>query len=297
VTIAVEEPANTGPVAVDDAFTTVEGEPLALAAPGVLGNDEDVDGDSLSASGLSQPVNGSVSLEADGSFTYTPDAGFTGKDQFTYEASDGIETSAPATVTITVKSGGGSGGGPATSAVAGASLPFTYGKAGTVVVSVAPAAATGKVELANGAQVLASATLSSGQASLTIPAKSVLPGTHQLVLRYLGDAAHKPSSSQVQVSVEKVVPTMKVKAPDRVRRGATATVKVTLRAPDGVPVTGQVRVAIKGGKTITRSLTDGKAVVRLPKATNGKIKLTITYLGSELAEQVVDKATIKVVRR
>jgi VCBS repeat-containing protein len=295
VTIAVEERANTAPVAVDDAFTTVEGEPLALAAPGVLGNDTDVDGDDLSATGLSQPVNGSVSLEADGSFTYTPDAGFAGKDQFTYEASDGTATSAPATVTITVKSSGGPGG-PATSAVAGASLPFTYGQAGTVVVSVAPAAATGKVELASGSQVLSSATLASGQASLAVPAKSLLPGTHQLTLRYLGDDAHKPSSSQVQVTVEKVVPTMRVKAPDRIKRGAKAKVKVKVRAADGVPVTGRVRVAIKGGKTITASLDGGKAVVRLPKAAKGKLKLTITYLGSDLAEQVVDKVTIKVRR-
>ena len=172
-----------------------------------------------------------------------------------------------------------------------ASLP-----AGTVVVSVAPAAATGKVELASGSQVLSSATLASGQASLAVPAKSLLPGTHQLTLRYLGDDAHKPSSSQVQVTVEKVVPTMKVKAPDRIKRGAKAKVKVKVRAADGVPVTGRVRVAIKGGKTITASLDGGKAVVRLPKAAKGKLKLTITYLGSDLAEQVVDKVTIKVRR-
>ena len=95
---------------------------------------------------------------------------------------------------------------------------------------------------------------------------------------------------------EKVVPTMKVRAPDRIKRGAKAKVKVTLRAADGVPVTGQVRVAIKGGQTITASLDGGKAVVRLPKATKGKLKLTITYLGSDLAEQVVDKVTIKVRR-
>ncbi len=106
VTITVqEEPTapNSAPVAVDDAFSTVAGQPLSLAAPGVLGNDTDVDGDTLTATRTSQPVNGSVTLAANGSFVYTPDEGFAGKDQFTYTASDGTDTSEPATVTITVK--------------------------------------------------------------------------------------------------------------------------------------------------------------------------------------------------
>jgi type 1 glutamine amidotransferase len=299
VTIAVEEevaPPNNAPVAVDDAFSTVAGEPLSLAAPGVLGNDTDADGDELSATRTSQPVNGTVTLGADGSFTYAPDAGFVGKDQFTYTAGDGTDTSAPATVTVTVKPSGGNGGGPLTSAVAGASAPYTYGQAGTLVVSVAPAAATGKVEVLEAGDVLASATLASGQASLQLPAKALLPGTHQLTLRYLGDGAHKASSSTVEVVVDKVVPRMTVRAPSTVKKGKKVKVKVVLRAADGVAVTGQVRIAIKGGRTLTGKLRDGKVVVRLPKARK-TMRLTVTYVGSELAESVTDKVRIKVRRR
>ena len=306
VTLTVEEEEsapNTAPVAADDAFDTVAGEPLTLGAPGVLGNDTDAEGDWLTAARLSQPVNGTVSLAANGSLTYTPDAGFQGKDRFTYEASDGTDTSAPATVTITVKPAGGSGGGGGgtggllTSAVAGASAPFTYGKVGVVVVGVSPAAATGAVEVVLGAQVLASGTLASGQARLELPAKSLLPGTHQLTLRYVGDSAHKASSSQVQVGVGKVVPRMRVKAPMSVTKGKHALVKVVLRAADGVAVTGKVRIAIKGSKNRTATLKGGKVVIKLPKATGRKLKLTVSYLGSDVAEPVTERLRITVRKR
>lgn len=62
----------------------------------------DSDGDALSYSIASQPGNGSVTLNADGSFTYTPKADSTGSDQFTYQVSDGNTLSAAATVKITI---------------------------------------------------------------------------------------------------------------------------------------------------------------------------------------------------
>ncbi|NYE37598.1 VCBS repeat-containing protein [Nocardioides cavernae] len=302
VTITVEEdaePPNRAPVAQDDAFSTVAGEPLSLAAPGVLGNDTDADGDTLTATRTGQPVNGSVTLAADGSFTYTPDAGFAGKDQFTYTASDGTATSAPATVTITVKSAGGStgGDGPLTSAVAGAAAPYTYGKAGSLVVSVAPAAATGKVEVRNGNALLATATLTEGRATVELPATGLVPGTHGLTLRYLGDSGHKPSSSQVSVAVAKVVPQMSVSAPLKVKKGKRATVRVVLRAPDGVPVTGDVTVAIARGKTLAGTLKDGRVFVQLPKAKGKRLRLTVTYAGSTLAESTTEQLRITVRRR
>ena len=93
---------NDAPVAVDDTATTSENAAVTVAAPGVLGNDSDVDGDALSAGSASDPAGGSVALNADGSFTYTPDAGFSGTDTFTYTASDGRAGTDTATVTMTV---------------------------------------------------------------------------------------------------------------------------------------------------------------------------------------------------
>ena len=91
------------PVSADDAYTTPMDTPLVEPAPGVLANDTDDDGDTLSVLGLvSGPSHGSVTLNADGSFTYTPHVGYTGPDSFSYEATDGENVSNVATATISV---------------------------------------------------------------------------------------------------------------------------------------------------------------------------------------------------
>ncbi len=94
---------NDPPVAVDDTYATNEDVPLFAAAPGVLQNDTDADGDKLSAVLMNGPTHGSVTLNSDGSFTYTPNTNFNGVDTFTYKANDGQSLSmTAATVTITV---------------------------------------------------------------------------------------------------------------------------------------------------------------------------------------------------
>ena len=94
---------NRPPSAAEDAFATDEDAPLEVAAPGVLGNDADPDGDALSAALVSGPANGSLQLNADGSFRYTPTADFNGLDSFSYRAGDGGLESDPVTVTIEVR--------------------------------------------------------------------------------------------------------------------------------------------------------------------------------------------------
>jgi len=93
---------NTAPVAAANSYTTPSATQLTVAAPGVLGNDSDAQGDVLTASVVNQPANGSLTLNANGSFTYTPNAGFSGVDTFTYRAADAGSFSAAATVSITV---------------------------------------------------------------------------------------------------------------------------------------------------------------------------------------------------
>ena len=99
--VTVATPPNGAPVAQDEPFTTA-GTVLQQPAPGVLANDSDPDGDIIIALLVSGPANGTVNLNPDGSFTYTPNAGFVGTDSFTYKASDGKLDSNLATVTITV---------------------------------------------------------------------------------------------------------------------------------------------------------------------------------------------------
>jgi hypothetical protein len=89
-------------VAVADAYDAEEGGTLNVAAPGVLGNDVDVDGDGLTASAVGTPPSGILILNADGSFDYTP-AGLAGAvETFDYEACDAAPLCSTATVTITV---------------------------------------------------------------------------------------------------------------------------------------------------------------------------------------------------
>ncbi len=93
---------NASPVAFDDAYAVDEDAVLSVAAPGVLDNDTDTEGDPLSAVPISNPTNGILALDPDGSFIYTPNPDFNGTDSFTYQAADATGTSVPATVTITV---------------------------------------------------------------------------------------------------------------------------------------------------------------------------------------------------
>jgi hypothetical protein len=81
---------NHPPVAVDDQYSTMQGNARVVSAPGVLANDSDLDtGDTLTVSLKAGPSNGTLSLNTNGSFTYTPAEGFAGIDKFTYTVSDG----------------------------------------------------------------------------------------------------------------------------------------------------------------------------------------------------------------
>lgn len=94
---------NTAPVAANDSFSTNLGATLTVgAASGVLANDLDAENDTLVASILTQPAHGTVTLQADGSFTYVPAVGYFGADSFTYKVNDGSLDSAPATVSLSV---------------------------------------------------------------------------------------------------------------------------------------------------------------------------------------------------
>src|SRR5207245_544716 len=105
--VVIVNPVNDAPVAADDAYTAQQGTILTVAAPGVLANDVDVDRDALTATLASGPSHGSVVLGADGVFTYTADAGFTGQDRFSYQANDGQALSNVAAVAFSVLSANG----------------------------------------------------------------------------------------------------------------------------------------------------------------------------------------------
>lgn len=94
--------SNEAPVAVGNNYAMNQDTVLNVAAPGVLGNDTDADGDALTASLVTNVAHGTLVLYANGSYKYTPTAGYAGVDSFTYRANDGEENSNVATVTITI---------------------------------------------------------------------------------------------------------------------------------------------------------------------------------------------------
>ncbi|HWE57161.1 MAG TPA: Ig-like domain-containing protein [Acidimicrobiales bacterium] len=98
VTISVGRPA--APVARPDAYTTSSGSALSTPAPsGVLADDS---GTGIAVSGHTDPAHGTVDLAADGSFLYTPTAGYSGTDNFGYTVTDAYGQTANTTVTVTV---------------------------------------------------------------------------------------------------------------------------------------------------------------------------------------------------
>ena len=85
--------------AYNDSYSATENTTLAVAAPGVLGNDL---GTNLTAILVTGPTNGVLALNSDGSFTYTPDTNYIGTDTFTYQASNGQTNSNIATVSFNI---------------------------------------------------------------------------------------------------------------------------------------------------------------------------------------------------
>jgi len=96
----------TAPVATNDSYVVGRGQTLTVAAPGVLANDTEAFGLPITVAAprpAGGPADGSLALAADGSFTYTPNAGFSGTDSFTYRATNGTFQSSPAIATIIVE--------------------------------------------------------------------------------------------------------------------------------------------------------------------------------------------------
>ncbi len=98
VTVTVT-PADDDPIAVDDLAWTALDTPVTVD---VVANDVDVDGDALTVIAVTQPASGTVVIDAGGTVTFTPAAGFQGTVTFTYTVSDGAGATSTATVTVEV---------------------------------------------------------------------------------------------------------------------------------------------------------------------------------------------------
>jgi VCBS repeat-containing protein len=103
VTITINPINDGGPTAMADNYGLDNGATLNVPATGVLGNDSDPDGDAMTAVKVADPSHGSLTLNSNGSFSYTHDGSATTSDSFTYKAYDGQEYSNTATVSLTIE--------------------------------------------------------------------------------------------------------------------------------------------------------------------------------------------------
>jgi sugar lactone lactonase YvrE/pimeloyl-ACP methyl ester carboxylesterase len=95
--------ANHAPEAVGDFYKVDKAGTLNVPAPGVLGNDLDADGNLITAVLMTSPIHGSVTLNADGSFSYVHNGSDVISDSFTYKINDGLADSNLATVKLTIE--------------------------------------------------------------------------------------------------------------------------------------------------------------------------------------------------
>ena len=190
---------NTAPVAADDGpYTVTEGGTIAVSASnGVLANDSDVEGRSLTAVLVpgSGPAGGTLALSPNGSFTYTPNSGFSGADSFSYYANDGYATSDPAKCSLYVVA-------DTTVTLTSDPSPSVYGEPVTFTATVSLVGGsgvvpTGSVRFYNettGQDLTGSpAPLVSGRATLTVA--DLGTGTDLIQAIYLGDPNCVGSSS------------------------------------------------------------------------------------------------------
>ena len=197
---------NDAPVAANDAYSINKGIKLTVAAPGVLSNDTDVDGDHLTATVANNVSNGSLTLKSDGSFTYMPNASFVGIDSFTYKANDGKADSNVATVSITVNA--------VNSAPVAVDDAYSTGK-GIQLTVVAPG-------------VLSNDTDVDGDHLTATVANNVSNGS--LTLKSDGSFTYMPNASFVGID------SFTYKANDGKADSNVATVSITVNAVNSAPV-------------------------------------------------------------
>ena len=101
-TATVTLDVRTAPLVANDSYTATLNTPRAIAAPGVLANDAGNPAPAAAPGAYASAGGGSVTLNADGSFTYTPPASFFGADTFTYTATNNVGTTG-GTVTMDVQ--------------------------------------------------------------------------------------------------------------------------------------------------------------------------------------------------
>lgn len=162
----------------------------------------------------------------------------------------------------------------------------TYGKAGTVAVTVVPASGTAKptgtVSTKIGTRTVSGALIG-GRSTLTLPARSLPPGSRTLTITFAGtNGSFADASKTVPLWVSKASPAVKVTGPKQAKRGRTATYVVRVTAT-GVTPAGVVKMTVAGKQRTVRLNTRGVAVVKVAFVRGMKLgvkAVTAAYQGN-----------------
>jgi VCBS repeat-containing protein len=233
---------NDAPAAADNAYTTDEDTAFTIAAPGVLGNDSDVDGDTLTSILVSGPAHGALTLNSDGSFTYTPAANYNGPDSFTYKANDGAADSNIATVLLTINPINDApiaDAGPDQTAAEGAAVSFT----GLASSDVEGDPLTYSWSFSDG-----------GSASGATPSHVFADNGNYLVTLTVSDG-QLTSSDTMMVMVTNVAPTASLSGPATGVRGQARTISLGASDPSIADQAASFTYAITWGDGSTQSIS------------------------------------------
>ena len=195
ITVTAAPPVNRVPTATAQSVSTAQEAAKVVTLAGT-----DPDGDSLTFAIGSGPSHGTLSGTG-ATRTYTPAAGYSGDDSFTFTVNDGALESVPATVSITVTAAPPVPKIPSTTTLTvSPTHKLTSQKRVTLIATVSPARATGEVQFSDSGHILGTATLSGGTA--TLKTQGLYGGTQSLVAEYLGnDTVAGSVSAPVVVTV------------------------------------------------------------------------------------------------
>lgn len=241
--VRVEYPLAQGPVAKADSYSVNPNTVLSQPAPGVLANDSGGAGSTLKAVLASGPSHGTLVLNGDGSFVYTPALNYVGSDTFTYKAEDGTATSAAAGVSITITA-------PAPSTLTLNQSTVTGGSSVQATVTLAAAASSGGVvvNLAGDSPAItvpASVTVAAGEnsASFAVQTSGVAAATPATISASSGGVTRS-----VLLTVTPPVLTAFSLSSNSVTGGTSVTGTLTINGP--APSSGLV-VALSANSSAT----------------------------------------------
>ncbi len=179
-----------------------------------------------------------------------------------------------------------------------------YGSSVTVTAKVngSGPTPTGAVRVLSGDTLVGSGALVDGRTTMTVNTADLgSVGTHELTVRYDGDAEYRASDDVVTLTVTKASSKVSLTIPSRITRTSQAKIKVAVLASPTTPVAGRatIRVRSDGKVYVRRTVTldsTGRATVTLPRLGARSYSLSVSYTGSPTVDPVTRTVTLRVTR-